>query len=115
MARRISYITGAQLLTLRRRPNIAIIDVSASCDVDSGDFLSDRDRRGTAMAIILDLCTTRSTLSPTRSPGYSFLVEVIYEETHWGPRIRRFLNVLASDAQWRLMGDSISMALLKRA
>ncbi|KAK4759556.1 hypothetical protein SAY87_022687 [Trapa incisa] len=54
MARRISYITGAQLLTLRRRPNIAIIDV--------------RDRRGTATAIILDLCTTRSTLSPTRSP-----------------------------------------------
>ncbi|KAK4755272.1 hypothetical protein SAY87_009029 [Trapa incisa] len=27
MARSISYITGAQLLTLRRRPNIAIIDV----------------------------------------------------------------------------------------
>ncbi|XP_030452384.1 dual specificity phosphatase Cdc25 [Syzygium oleosum] len=27
MARSISYVTGAQLLSLRRRPNIAIVDV----------------------------------------------------------------------------------------
>uniref|UniRef100_A0A803PB06 Rhodanese domain-containing protein n=1 Tax=Cannabis sativa TaxID=3483 RepID=A0A803PB06_CANSA len=27
MARSISYITGSQLLSLKRRPNIAIIDV----------------------------------------------------------------------------------------
>ncbi|GLT56689.1 hypothetical protein SLA2020_297150 [Shorea laevis] len=95
MARSVSYITGAQLLSLRRRPNIAIIDVrddersydghiAGSLHYASGTFtdkISDLIQDVKGQDTLVFHCALSQVRGPTCARRFTSYLEEMKEDT----------------------------------